>query len=71
MVLVGNKAKHLLSVNNTTKQAIQFNSNAKLIALLTLSMFRSDFKTLKQLLRAFIRVSGSLIDFDAYFKGLH
>ena len=44
--------------------------NAKLITLSVLPIFWTIFKTLKQLLCAFIRVPGSFIDFNVYFKGL-
>ena len=44
--------------------------NAKLMALSVLPIFWTIFKPFKQLLCAFIRVPGSFIDFDVYFKAL-
>ena len=38
--------------------------------LFKLPIFWAVFKTLKQMSRAFIRVSGSFIAFDPYFKAL-
>ena len=45
-------------------------TNWKLTMLFKLPIFWAVFKTLKQMLRAFIRVSGSFIAFDPYFKAL-
>ena len=44
--------------------------SSMLIALFTLSMLRAIFKTFKQQLHAFTRVSSSFIDFEAYLKAL-